>query len=409
MIKARMAKIAAFGIAVLCLGALAGCSGNSSVASGTAATVNGTAISETEVTTTIESIRAQAGLSDTDQWGTWLVANNMTPADVRADVIDSLAERVLVKAGATEKGVTIDAAEIDSYVGRMKGNYASDEAWQEALKQAGFTEDSYRASIELSLLQQELLNKFQDEAEVTDAEILESAKTYATYYQGGKRSSHILFVADDRDKAQEVLDKINSGELDFAQAAKDYSIDGSAENGGDVGWDVTTTFVTEYQDALDKLEKGQVSDLVPSQFGIHIIKCTDSFNVEGELTDINQLPSDIRETVVDRAKYLAGVNAFQEWIKGLKDSATIEIKDMPSNVPYSIDLTKYQKAAEAAAAATAASSDAAASADAASADAASGDAASAESASSDAAASADAASSDAAASADAASADSSKG
>ena len=87
----------------------------------------------------------------------------------------------------------------------------------------------------------------------------------------------------------------------------------------------------------------------------------------------------------------------------LKDSATIEIKDMPSNVPYSIDLTKYQKAAEAAAAATAASSDAA------SADAASGDAASAESASSDAAASADAASSDAAASADAASADSSKG
>ena len=401
MIKARMAKIIAFGVAALCVGALAGCSGNSgAAASGTAATVNGVAISEADVTATVEHVRAQAGLSDPDQWGTWLVANNMTPADVRNDVINSLAEREIIRTGAAEQGVSIESSEIDGYVNPMKENFASEQAWQDALKQAGFSEESqYRASIELSLLQQELLEKFQDEAEVSNEAILESANTYATYYQGGKRSSHILFVADDLEKAQEVLAKIKSGELDFAQAAKDYSIDGSAENGGDVGWDVTTTFVTEYQEALDKLEKDQVSDLVTSQFGIHIIKCTDVFDVEGEITDINQMPSDMREAVIDRAKYLAGLNAYQEWLKQVKESATIEIKDMPSNVPYNIDLAKYQKAAEAAAAA-AASADAA-STDAASADAASTDAASADAASSD-AASTEAAPSDAAASADAA-------
>ena len=61
---------------------------------------------------------------------------------------------------------------------------------------------------------------------------------YATAYDGAKRSSHILFNTGDEATAQDVLDRINSGELDFAEAAKEYSQDtGSAENGGDVGWD----------------------------------------------------------------------------------------------------------------------------------------------------------------------------
>ena len=396
MIKARLVKIVAAGcIAALCVCLLASCTGGSNkAASGTAVTVNGTAISEEVVTTTIESARAQAGLDDTDQWGTWLVANNTTAAEIREEIIHSLVERELVKAGAAEAGVTIESSEIDTYVEQMKSNFASEEAWQTALKQAGYTEEEYRATIENSLLRQDMLEKFENEAEVTNESLLEMANTYAAYYNGTKQSSHILFDADDAATAQSVLDRIKSGELDFAQAAKEYSLDSSAEDGGNVGWDASTTFVDEYQTALDGLAVGEVSGLVTSQYGIHIIKCTDMFNVEGSVTDMNQVPEYFREIIADRAKYQAGVNAYNEWLEGLEESATIEINEIPANVPYNIDLTKYEKAAEeAAAAAAAASSDASASADAASSDA---------SASADAAASGEAASSDAAASADAA-------
>ena len=173
----------------------------------------------------------------------------------------------------------------------MKGNFDDDEAWQDALKQAGFSEDEYRDSIRTSLLQQKLNQHFEDEADVSDEDILESAKTYAPYYDGAKRSSHILFKVDDtsdadamkaaKEKAQGVLEEINSGSIDFADAAKKYSDDSSAEKGGDVGWDRMTTFVTEYQDALDGL-KDQVSDLVETEYGIHIIKCTEVLQSTGQ-------------------------------------------------------------------------------------------------------------------------------
>ena len=93
---------------------------------------------------------------------------------------------------------------------------------------------------------------------------------------------------DDQATAQEVLDKINSGELDFADAAQQYSQDeGSKADGGNVGWDKLTSFVDEYQTALDGLEKDQVSALVTSTYGIHIIKCTDVFTAPDEVTSID--------------------------------------------------------------------------------------------------------------------------
>ena len=109
----------------------------------------------------------------------------------------------------------------------------------------------------------------------SDEDVLSYAQTYISSFDGAKRSSHILFDADDTETAQSVLDQINAGTLDFAEAAKTYSKDSSAQNGGDVGWDKLNSFVSEYTAGLADLSKGQVSGLVTSSYGIHIIKCTD--------------------------------------------------------------------------------------------------------------------------------------
>lgn len=161
----------------------------------------------------------------------------------------------------------------------MRGHYDSDSAWAEALEAVGMTEDEYRDNIALSLVSQQLQEKVgEGAAEPTDEEVLESAKTYVSSYDGAKKSSHILFEASDEAQAQEVLDKINAGELDFATAAESYSKDtASAAEGGNVGWDRLSNLVTEYTTALADLNKGDVSGLVTSTYGIHIIQCTDVF------------------------------------------------------------------------------------------------------------------------------------
>jgi len=74
--------------------------------------------------------------------------------------------------------------------------------------------------------------------------------------------------------AQELKTKISKGES-FANLAKQYSIDTSKKRGGDLGFFTRGMMVPEFEKAAFSLEKGQVSDIVKTQFGYHIIKRLD--------------------------------------------------------------------------------------------------------------------------------------
>ena len=344
----------ALGVISVCACALGACSGAGDSAKGpVAATVNGTPIYEEKVTEYIESIRAQYDMTEEEDWANYLIQTSMTPADLREDVIDSYVHQELVKIGAPDLGVTVESSEVDEYIDQMKANYDSEEAWAKALDQAGFSEEDYRTSIESSLVTQKVQEYFEENVKLTKKDKLETANTYASYYDGAKRSSHILFGVDDtsdkdamnqaREQAQAVLDQINAGAIDFADAAKQYSTDtGSAENGGDVGWDLLNSFVTEYTDALDKLGEGEVSGLVESQYGIHIIKCTEVFNAPKKVKKMSQLPEALRTSIESMAKSQKSNTDYSDWLEKMHDEATIEINDMPSDVPYNVDLTQYQ-------------------------------------------------------------------
>ncbi len=336
--------VCAVSLSALCVVGITACSGNSTSGSkgvgGVAATVNGAEIQEEEVTASVESIRSQMSLTDEDAWGEWMVKNNYTPEKIREQIIDDLAFNQLIIQGADEKGIEVSDAEVQSYVDDTKQKYPSEDKWQDALKDVNMTEDDYRAKLRVGLLSQALLKTFGSDP--SDEDVLSYAQTYISSFDGAKRSSHILFDADDTETAQSVLDQINAGTLDFAEAAKTYSKDGSAQNGGDVGWDKLNSFVSEYTAGLADLSKGQVSGLVTSSYGIHIIKCTDEFHAPDELTSLDQLPSEFVEQFRSSLKSSNQSKAYQQWLSDAKDNADIEIKDMPSGLPYDLDMSKYQ-------------------------------------------------------------------
>ena len=136
----------------------------------------------------------------------------------------------------------------------------------------------------------------------------------------------------------ELLDKINAGEISFEDAAKEYSEDSSADNGGDVGWDKLTTFVSDYQDALSALDVDQVSGIVESSYGFHIIKCTGHFYVDGSVTSIDQIPEDLRNQFSDTIKTEEEGTAYNDWLNNYVDEADIQINEMPTDVPYNVSL-----------------------------------------------------------------------
>lgn len=100
-----------------------------------------------------------------------------------------------------------------------------------------------------------------------------------------RKASHILFTAGDggtakdkagaRKKAEEVLAQLRANPKDFERLAKEFSKDpGSAANGGDLGQFGRNMMVKPFEDAAFKLKPGEISDLVESDFGFHIIKVT---------------------------------------------------------------------------------------------------------------------------------------
>lgn len=328
---------------VACLCALTACNGN-----GIAAKVGTKEIKEETITKYIESYRTSQGLDDDSTFAQMLTMYGMTPETLRSTVIDMYVSRELVLLAADEKGLSVDSETIDGYVNDMKANFDDDAAWQTALKNAGLTEDEYRDNIEYSLLYKELGSSFGVSENPTDDEVLQVAKDNLKYFANAKRSSHILFALDDKETAESVLAQINNGSLDFAEAVSQYSTDTtSAQEGGDVGWDLLTSFVTEYQDALDNLSLNQVSELVESQYGYHIIKCTEVMPSADSVQSLSDLPEKFQEyfktlaTTTDDSSTSTSSSstALTSWLNGYKTTVDVTINDMPKGLSYDIDMT----------------------------------------------------------------------
>src|ERR1041384_5201007 len=111
------------------------------------------------------------------------------------------------------------------------------------------------------LAQKYAMDTLKDKMTATDAEI-------ETYLQG-----HPELDTDkkNREKAEEVLKRAKAGE-DFGKLAQEFSTDGSKDKGGDLGWFGHGDMVPEFEQAAYALKPGEISDVVQSKFGFHIIK-----------------------------------------------------------------------------------------------------------------------------------------
>lgn len=315
---------------------------------GVAATVNGVNITEDTITKQIMSTRSALGYDSDEDWAQYLVDNDMTPESYRESVIDSYARQYLLSQAISDYDITVSDEEVDEAWNEAAANYDSEDAFISQLSVMGYTEDTYKDSLRSSLQQEKLREKVAGVDDPTDDEIIAYANEHLDEYNDARRSSHILFKVDSdaddatkeevRTKAQSVLDKINAGEISFEDAAKEYSEDSSASNGGDVGWDKLTTFVSDYQNALSALDVDQVSGIVESTYGFHIIKCTGHFYVDGSVTSIDQIPEDLRNQFSDTLKTEEEGTAYTEWLDGYVDDADIQINEMPADVPYNVSL-----------------------------------------------------------------------
>lgn len=142
-------------------------------------------------------------------------------------------------------------------------------------------------------------------------------------------SSHILLrITAQLDQATAVgrladfKRQVQAGTSSFAQLAKDNSEDGSAPQGGDLGWTSPGTFVPEFEEALNALPVGGISDPVVSRFGVHLIQV----NERRQATLDTKQEREQARNVLREKKY---DEAYAEWTRELRARAYVELRDPP--------------------------------------------------------------------------------
>jgi len=153
------------------------------------------------------------------------------------------------------------------------------------------------------------------------------------------RARHILIRVDEKadlktqsaalKKIQEVQAKVKKGE-DFAALAKEYSEDpGSKENGGDLGFFSKDTMVPEFSKVAFALKPGQVSDLVKTSFGYHVIKVEETkpakqLALEDEVPVAADKKVKVKEYIQNMLYQQVMEKKFEDWLKELKGKSKIE-------------------------------------------------------------------------------------
>jgi peptidyl-prolyl cis-trans isomerase SurA len=132
------------------------------------------------------------------------------------------------------------------------------------------------------------------------------------------KTSELVPENEAKNRLTEIKQHIDKG-ADFAEQAKLFSEDGSAAQGGDLGWLSPGETVAEFESAMDALKVGQISGLVQSGFGWHLIQVLERRN-----TDVSVEQKKLQARNAIRA--FRSDEVFQDWLRQLRDRAFIEYR-----------------------------------------------------------------------------------
>ena len=136
------------------------------------------------------------------------------------------------------------------------------------------------------------------------------------------RPSTRLTAAQAQSRLEGYRSRIASGQASFEELARQFSEDGSAAAGGDLGWAQPGMMVPEFEQAMNALAPGEVSPPVSSRFGLHLIQV-----LERRLVDVD--PRQVREQARNVLREQKFEQAYTDWVRELRARAYIEMREPP--------------------------------------------------------------------------------
>ena len=249
---------------------------------------------------------------------------------LKKDILEGLIEREVLYQESQKAGIKVSDQKVDEQMAGIKKRFPSEEEFTKALAGMNLTEAEVKSQIQRGLAIRELIDqKVANKIVITD----EETKAYYTAnpqlfkQQEQVKASHILIkvepTADDatkaaaRKKIEDIQQKLKDGG-DFAELAKEYSEGPSGPRGGDLGYFRSGQMVPPFEKAAFSMQPNEVSDLVETRFGYHLIK------VYEKKPEQTLAYADVKDKIAQRLKQEKVEKDATLYVDNLKKSAKVE-------------------------------------------------------------------------------------
>ena len=250
--------------------------------------------------------------------------------EIKNAILENLIITELLFQESKQKGIQVNAEDVTKQLQSIKQQVPSEAEFKKLLGENQITESDLRLQIERDMAIQQLINNEVSQKVMISDE--ESKTYYDTHPQSfvqpeQVRASHILIKVDaDATEAQKtearkkitaIQQKLKKGE-DFASLAENYSEDTTSKKGGDLGYFGRGQMVEPFEEAAFSLKPNEISDIVETQYGYHLIKVVDK-KPEAKLTY-----AEVKDRLDQYLKQQKLQSAEKLYIDNLRKNAAVE-------------------------------------------------------------------------------------
>lgn len=299
-------KIISISASLMLILSLTGCSGTKN--NDSVATVNDSSIGVSKYIQALKLNKsAIESMYGTSIWDSEVEKGKKYSDFFKDTVLEQMINTEVIYQQAKKDNLLPSEEEVNKQFKEFQKEVKDDKIYKQNMKKLGITDEDIKKEQEIGIAIKNYKDNFFKNAEISNEEMKKYYDDNKNeFYKDEVKASHILIKTIDENnnelsdkkkeeakkKAEDILKKIKSGE-EFAKLAKEYSEDGTASQGGDLGFFTKGEMVPEFEKAAWELKPGEVSDLVKTQYGYHIIKVTDKVDKQLSFDEVKDTIKDM--------------------------------------------------------------------------------------------------------------------
>lgn len=238
----------------------------------------------------------------------------------RLSMLDTMVNDIIIKNNGEKLKVVPSDEEVQTKakekLDEIKKSFETDEEYNNALKAAGVTEESFLEELKPAIISNAVYEEVVKDVTVTDEEIktyYDSNQNLYTESPNKVKPAHILVKTEE--EAKDIIARLDKGE-DFAKLAAEKGTDATKDKGGDLGWIEYTSnqYDKTFLMSAISLKKGEYTKTpVSTKFGFHVIQCLDK--EEYPVRPLEEVKEDVKDVLLEQNKYNKWVETVTAWQK----------------------------------------------------------------------------------------------